>query len=364
MKYLLTIILFIALTSAVPAQTAPKTDQTPPVATTEPTITVVTSIETPPVATTVTIPPLPMKIVPFPGDKFSTEIMAAGSKRVVKNAPFSAEGISESVQVLEDGNRIKRSHTTKMYRDGEGRFRRETTGSTGGSGFGYSTSNGVISTYGFEDTISIFDPVAGVSYSLNPKDKTARTFNVMIAPGKGVYTVNGSTLSPAMKAEIETKVKEAKEKAKDKDEKKVEVRVEAKPNVVVVPGNTGMGFGLGGGGGLFDKDAKTEQLGTKNMEGVEVEGTRTVKTIPAGTIGNERDIEITYERWYSKDLDVIVYSRHYDPRSGEQIYKLTNIARGEQDRSLFTVPSDYTIKESSMKSFTYTTPPVQTTKPQ
>jgi hypothetical protein len=351
MKYFTVIILFIALTATVPAQT-----QT------------VVAPTTPTITTTVTVPPTPVKIAPFPGDKVFMEIFARPGQKTIKNAPFSAEGVSESVQVLEDGNRIRRSVTTKMYRDGEGRFRRETTASTGGSGFAYSTYGGVISTYGFQDTISIFDPVAGVSYSLNPTAKTARSFSIQTIPGKGTFTLTGPTVpvNSAIKAQIEAKVAEAKKQSEKSDKSDKEVTVQVKPNVgpIIIAGSgsgsgigVGMGMGIGGGGGLFSDGAgKTEQLGTKMIEGVEAEGTRTVTTIEAGKIGNEREIEITYERWYSKDLDLIVYSRHYDPRFGEQTYKLVNIDRSEPDRSLFTVPADYTM-EPATKAYTYTTTP-------
>jgi hypothetical protein len=36
-------------------------------------------------------------------------------------------------------------------------------------------------------------------------------------------------------------------------------------------------------------------------------------------------------------------SKHRDPRSGETTYRLTNLNRGEPDRSLFEVPADYTV---------------------
>ena len=38
-------------------------------------------------------------------------------------------------------------------------------------------------------------------------------------------------------------------------------------------------------------------------------------------------------------------TRHSDPRSGETIYRLVNLVRAEQDRSLFDVPPDYTVIE-------------------
>src|SRR5687768_13426966 len=45
--------------------------------------------------------------------------------RVTKGAPYSAEAVTEFVQQLADGNRIVRRTTTRLYRDGEGRTRRE-----------------------------------------------------------------------------------------------------------------------------------------------------------------------------------------------------------------------------------------------
>lgn len=88
-----------------------------------------------------------------------------------------------------------------------------------------------------------------------------------------------------------------------------------------------------------------ETLGKQSIEGVEAEGTRTTLTIPAGAIGNERPISIVSERWYSPELQLVLMSKHSDPRFGETIYRLTNINRSEPSRTLFEVPADYTLKE-------------------
>ena len=66
-------------------------------------------------------------------------------------------------------------------------------------------------------------------------------------------------------------------------------------------------------------------------------------TIPAGEIGNEREINIVNERWYSPELQTVIMSKNSDPRMGETLYKLTNIKRGDPHPSLFQVPSDYTV---------------------
>jgi hypothetical protein len=88
-------------------------------------------------------------------------------------------------------------------------------------------------------------------------------------------------------------------------------------------------------------ETKSENLGSRDFDGVSAEGTRRVTTIPAGAIGNELPIETVYERWYSKELGMVVYSKNSDPRFGEQTYKLTNITRAEPDSSLFSVPTEY-----------------------
>jgi hypothetical protein len=90
---------------------------------------------------------------------------------------------------------------------------------------------------------------------------------------------------------------------------------------------------------------QTENLGTQTVEGVEATGTRTTVTIPAGAIGNERAISIVSERWFSPELRVVVSSTHRDPRFGETSYRLGGIVRGEPDKSLFEVPSDYTVRQ-------------------
>lgn len=92
------------------------------------------------------------------------------------------------------------------------------------------------------------------------------------------------------------------------------------------------------------KNGKTESLETKILEGVSVEGTRTTFEIPAGQIGNDKPILVVTEKWFSPDLQVTVMSRHVDPLSGEHIFRLVNIKKGEPSGDLFTVPNDFKIE--------------------
>jgi hypothetical protein len=247
--------------------------------------------------------------------KVTPESIAESFPATIKGAPFSAEGISESVQTLADGNRITRSNSTRMFRDSEGRFRRE--------GNSIISPDAGIAAFGFLDTTNIFDPVSGIRYSLNPSAKTFRRMKseTKIAQGE-VIAYGQSSNSAAVKIETNG--------ARSQTDALVPYLAAVKP--------------AGENGGTT---VKTESLGTREIEGLSAEGSRTVTTIPAGAIGNERPIEIVYERWYSKDLRLIVQSRRTDPRYGEQTYRLTNINRSEPDRSLFAPPADYKISAGS-----------------
>jgi hypothetical protein len=95
----------------------------------------------------------------------------------------------------------------------------------------------------------------------------------------------------------------------------------------------------------------TEDLGEQQFYGVSAEGTRTMNSIPAGTIGNDFAIEMVSEEWYSSDLHAVVLSRHNDPLVGETVYRLENISREEPNPSLFTIPAEYEVVEGPAPAF-------------
>jgi len=53
------------------------------------------------------------------------------------------------------------------------------------------------------------------------------------------------------------------------------------------------------------------------------------------------------EQWFSPDLEILLMTRHRDPRTGETSYTLSSIVRAEPAAGTFDVPADYTIRESS-----------------
>jgi hypothetical protein len=92
------------------------------------------------------------------------------------------------------------------------------------------------------------------------------------------------------------------------------------------------------------QNTRTESLGTKTVEGLTAEGTRTTVTIPAGQEGNEQPMQTVTESWYSPDLQIVVLFKRSDPRTGETVTRYTNIVRAEPAHNLFEVPSDYQIE--------------------
>ena len=271
-------------------------------------------------------PPPPDANVVF----FATESFGG---KVVKGAPYSAEAVTETIQTLSDGNRIVNRITSMQYRDSEGRTRREQ--SLKGLGvFGSGEEP-------FK-TIFINDPVAGVTFALDSRSHTAHksvpfTFEFNTKKGEGQqFEFKVAPGAPASGRVIMTAPLGATPgtRATHPPVDQFTLRTEAGVGSSYVFRTT-----------PNSANEVKEQLGKQNIEGVEAEGTRTTVTIPAGEIGNERPIAIVSERWYSPELQLVVMTRHSDPRTGETTYKLTNINRAEPAKSLFEVPSDYTIKE-------------------
>ena len=88
----------------------------------------------------------------------------------------------------------------------------------------------------------------------------------------------------------------------------------------------------------------TEELPPQIVNGVWAKGSRITITIPAGTFGNDRDVKVVNERWYSDDLKVLLKSSNSDPRYGVTTYELTQIVQAPPSPALFQVPADYKLR--------------------
>jgi TonB family protein len=118
-----------------------------------------------------------------PGFQYSFSTAIDG--KVVKGQPYSAEAVTEHIQTLSDGNRIVRRSAASVARDSEGRTRQEANVMA----FGPLAE----AIRDLPKHVTIFDPVAGTTYLLNPKDKTASKMgSIMIRKTEGKPSSNAS----------------------------------------------------------------------------------------------------------------------------------------------------------------------------
>ena len=208
--------------------------------------------------------------------------------KVVTGAPFSAAATAESKQTLSDGTTISRTVQTNLFRDAQGRVRRELTMPA----VGPLAASGTPRTF-----IMIQDPVAGASYMLDPSKKVAHKMPQHAHGGPGGDSPDAS-------------------------------------HAWTHRGDSA--------------DVIRESLGTQTINGVSAQGTRYTRTIPAGQVGNDKPLTIVKEEWYSPDLQIVVQSKHSDPFTGTATYTVTNIQRTSPSATLFSVPSGYTVSDAPM----------------
>lgn len=243
---------------------------------------------------------------------------------VVKNEPYQAQAITEMKQTLGDGSHIVQTTTATVARDGDGRTVRIQELGTMGPWKSAESSPG-----NRQMLTTIFDPVAQEHIDYTSNSKVAHVFLMPSVPPAAVVRAEGGfsvSAAPSSPGGVE--------------------------KGLIVSGASPVGDAVQGFA-LPDRpffpqlskgvQPKTESLGTKTLEGVQVTGTRTTSTIPAGTIGNDRDLNIIRETWYSSELKLVIQSTQSDPRFGETTYTLKNIQPGSPDVTLFQVPPNYTI---------------------
>lgn len=211
--------------------------------------------------------------------------------------PYSAEEVSQQTQILPDGTRIVRSSPSNFfYRDSAGRVRTERHAIRPVEIVNWVESPVVP---------EICDPIAGFLYYLDPVNRIAHR---MLLPRESIR------FAPALRRETypASSTKEA------------------------------------------DAIRASEPLGTKMIDGIEVQGRRMTTTYAAGAVGNDRPIVAITEVWTSPELGLTVYSKNTDPRTGDFINPVLNISRAEPDPALFQIPAAYRIVDEQKVPFTFT----------
>jgi len=97
-----------------------------------------------------------------------------------------------------------------------------------------------------------------------------------------------------------------------------------------------------------DLAASIEKLGTKTIEGVTAEGTRSSYTVPAEQGSNDHPIVVVHETWYCPQLKIVILETNDDPRSGTTRNELVGIVREEPDVKKYYPPANYVVQELQM----------------
>ncbi len=216
---------------------------------------------------------------------------AAFEAKTVSGLPYTADTETEISRTLAGGNFVATRSTGFVARDSEGRTRREQPLAAIGS---------LVVGPGAPRVIVIHDPVARVTLFLDPAAKTARRLRWHDdTPHRG-------PMPPPVRP------------------------LESDPPVPGEPSAS---------------NAPAEALGVREIGSLVAEGTRYTLVLTAGRVGNTTPLTVVTERWYSVDLDVLLESRHVDPRFGETRFALRRLDRRDPEPSLFEVPPGYTVED-------------------
>lgn len=248
----------------------------------------------------------------------------SGKVEVVKGHGYQADSVTETVQTLADGSHISHKMVASVARDFEGRTMRTET--LDGMGLWGGANDKQIK------VTTVFDPVAGTHTHWQSDSKTA---TVMPLPHPGAMGSGPVHFSAAEAGGVVTSGKFGAEGIAEDGP----MPPPPGPEVVFV-GEMHTEYHKAG---AASSNETTEQLGTRMVEGVEAVGTRVTQVIPAGTIGNDKDLVSTRETWFSPVLKIVVMSIRNDPRFGQIRYTLNSIQMTEPDPSLFQPPAGYTV---------------------
>ena len=248
------------------------------------------------------------------------------SASVVTGRPFSATEVRSSLQTLGDGTEISSSSSTVIYRDSLGRVREQPD-----------SPNPLMAAVGIKrpGSIMITDPVSRFTITLNPGNMVARK-------------------TPLTTGELRSSVADLNARLAEAN-----AGTAWRQTTATAP-PAGRGGRGGRGGAAVEDTVIDEDLGPQSMNGVVATGTRHTLIIPQGTIGNNRDIHVVNERWYSPDLQMLVKTVNSDPRFGTDTYELSEISRDDPDPALFQIPAGYTVMDGAGRgrAVQVTIPPV------
>lgn len=225
---------------------------------------------------------------------------------VVTNAPYSATFVDTRTEKLQDGSVLTHTVTRVVARDTQGRLREEISMEPRGRKGARDKGTEVM----------VFDPVAQTVTHWNTTTKVA---HVMQLPPLGGQRGPGF-----------------------RGQRPGQGGPEGGPKPVA--------FERGGHEREGISFASTD-LGYKTVDGLSVSGRKVTRTFAAGTMGNEKEIVVSRESWFSPDLKVMISETDSDPFRGNHTLVTKNLSRNEPAATLFKAPEGYTIEQARQPRF-------------
>ena len=212
---------------------------------------------------------------------------------VVRDAPYFADIISTYDRTTPSGESLHREMRSKIYRDTQGRTRRET------EQISPTTGQKLV-------LVLINDPVSNTVTSLDPRTMTAHILDgsIITPPKQAVRSGPESPTGPPVAS-----------------------------SVAVEPAAS-------------TAEAKAEELGTQVIEGLTVKGTKITTPLASAAGGNKQPRTLVTSTWVSEELHIEVLTEIDDVPENHRTIRLVNIVRTEPEAGLFEIPSGYAVVDS------------------
>jgi hypothetical protein len=212
---------------------------------------------------------------------------------VVKDAPYFADIISTYDRTTPSGERLHREMRSKIYRDTQGRTRRE-------------TEQIIPSTGQKRVSVLINDPIGNTVTSLDPQHMTAhvRDGSIISSPKQPVRRSQESMTAPPEASSV---------------------AVEPAASIA---------------------EAKAEELGTQIMEGLTVKGTKITTPLAPAAGANKQARTLITSAWVSEELHITVLTEYDEAPENHRTIRLVNIVRTEPEAGLFEIPPGYAVVDS------------------
>jgi hypothetical protein len=98
--------------------------------------------------------------------------------------------------------------------------------------------------------------------------------------------------------------------------------------------------------GVVERGQTTiEDLGTRNIAGLETVGRRETRTVEPGEMGNDQAVTVVNETWHSQELGINLLSIRSGPIVGKQTFTIIELSASDPDSHLFELPAGYPVKD-------------------